>query len=443
MPVASAVDAALSTWYCPVGLTAGVVPGDEPTPRASGDDTDHHDDRSRRRGRGRRRHHDHRARPTARATSRSWPRPASTPRSSSRAPCWCSPTSPTRPAAGTVTLMGTDGPITTEPVEVAARSRFQADLADWVEAPAGPVAALVELDGGGVAAAVVADGPHGSTVAPCASQPSALVVPAGRRHHARRPGGAHALQPVPRRRHRRDRAHRPHPARRLRGLPRAGRVGGVPRAHRRDHGAAPVLDHRHRPHRPGRGRPRAGVRRQRRVGSGRAGRRPGAPVPSESWFFPSGVWGDTTFESYLLFNPGSVDAQVDVSVSLDDPDVNGSVQPFEVTVPAGNFAVIGSSSDDWGRIPAGVGHSVAGAGPERPAGGGGPTSVRTWATSDPASPWRSAPRSSPPSGSCPPPCCADAAGSLSLLNPSPLTLSPHRRGGLRRRRRARSWRASS
>src|SRR5690606_6434740 len=72
---------------------------------------------------------------------------------------------------GSVTIVGTDGPLVTTDVEVPARGRTQLDLADLVEEP-GPVASLVELDGGGVGAAVLVGGLHGTTVASCASEPA-------------------------------------------------------------------------------------------------------------------------------------------------------------------------------------------------------------------------------------------------------------------------------
>ena len=41
-----------------------------------------------------------------------------------------------------------------------------------------------------------------------------------------------------------------------------------------------------------------------------------------------------------MFNPGDTDTDVLVQVQLDDPAVNGTVEPFEVTVPAHRFAVV-------------------------------------------------------------------------------------------------------
>jgi hypothetical protein len=113
---------------------------------------------------------------------------------------------------------------------------------------------------------------------------------------------------------------------------------------------------------------------------------------------------------------------VDVSVSLDDPEVNGSVQPLEVTVPAGSFAVLGSNSEDWARVPAGIGHSVAvRVQNEQPVvvvqrqsnvGESQPGVTMTLGAPRAATEWI-----------VPAAVLRDAAGSMSLLNPSPLTLT--------------------
>lgn len=420
MPVVPAVDAALSTWYCPVGLTAGVLPGDEPsddttttTSAPAGEDIDD--------GEG-----DDEATPTEGGDGTGDEEELAPPREYTEAILEGTVLLLTNVAeearTGTVTLMGTDGPVTSEAVEVAARSRFQADLADWVEDSAGPVAALVELDGGGVAAAVVVDGTHGSTAAPCAAQPSAAwYLPA-----AATTLDARAVLTL----------YNPFPDDAIveigltdRTPPAGFEAFPVPAESVVSLELTDVITVR--PQFATTVTARTGqvvaALVQQYDGSAESGQEglavvPGAPVPSETWFFPSGVWGETVFESYLLFNPGAVDAQVDVSVSLDDPELNGSVQPFEVTVPAGNFAVIGSGSDDWGRVPSGVGHSVSvrvqndqpvvvaqrqsHVGEERPGitmALGAPLVATDWLV--------------------PTATLRDAASSLSLLNPSPLTLS--------------------
>ncbi len=57
-----------------------------------------------------------------------------------------------------------------------------------------------------------------------------------------------------------------------------------------------------------------------------------------------------------MFNPGDTDTDVLVQVQLDDPAVNGTVEPFEVTVPAHRATVVDLRSDQ--RVPPGVAHWV-------------------------------------------------------------------------------------
>ena len=116
----------------------------------------------------------------------------------------------------------------------------------------------------------------------------------------------------------------------------------------------------------------------------------GAPIPSSAWIFPvSAPEGSSALESIAVLNPGDADTVVEIQVQLDDPARNGSVEPFELRVPAHRSAVVSLSGD--GRLPASVGrwiiaHSVDGAavvvsrsvGASRPA-TVTPTSVAGWA----------------------------------------------------------------
>lgn len=83
----------------------------------------------------------------------------------------------------------------------------------------------------------------------------------------------------------------------------------------------------------------------------------GATAPSPVWSFPmSAPGGVDAGESVAVFNPSDTDTEVLVQVQLDAPEVNGSVEPFEISVPARRFAVVDVSADE--RVPPGVAHWV-------------------------------------------------------------------------------------
>jgi hypothetical protein len=83
----------------------------------------------------------------------------------------------------------------------------------------------------------------------------------------------------------------------------------------------------------------------------------GASTPAPVWTFPMSAPADVdAAETVAVFNPGGTDTDVLVQVQLDDPGVNGTVEPFEVTVPAHRATVIDLRSDQ--RVPPGVPHWV-------------------------------------------------------------------------------------
>jgi hypothetical protein len=82
----------------------------------------------------------------------------------------------------------------------------------------------------------------------------------------------------------------------------------------------------------------------------------GAPVPSVAWTFADGATADGVREVFTIYNPGDDPAQVDVDVQLDAPDVNGEVEPIELTVDPQGYVQV--SINDEQRVPLGVGHSV-------------------------------------------------------------------------------------
>lgn len=257
----------------------------------------------------------------------------------------------------TVSLYGPDGPIGTHDLDVAAHTRTQFGLRSLTDVDV--VAALVELDGGGVGVAQLSEGPQGPTLSPCVGEPAGswFIPAAATRLDARAiltlfnpfpddaileisfvddeevrvPGGFEAF---------------PVPAESVVAVDLTDIVTVRPQF------STAV-------------RARAGqvVIAMVQTYDGSEGPEglavvPGAPVPSRTWYFPTGRWDDRQSETYVLFNPGERDAQVDVAVALDDPATNGAVQPFEVTVPRFGFVAIGSNQDEWARVPEGVAHSV-------------------------------------------------------------------------------------
>jgi hypothetical protein len=82
----------------------------------------------------------------------------------------------------------------------------------------------------------------------------------------------------------------------------------------------------------------------------------GAPAPATTWMFPDGLTGDGLREQIVVFNPGKGVAEAEIEVRLDDPDKNGTPEPFELTVAPGRYSIIDLDKED--RIPADVGHST-------------------------------------------------------------------------------------
>ncbi|HEY6533174.1 MAG TPA: hypothetical protein VIY72_12765, partial [Acidimicrobiales bacterium] len=81
------------------------------------------------------------------------------------------------------------------------------------------------------------------------------------------------------------------------------------------------------------------------------------------WLFPTSAPLDVVgAEKVWVFNPGDTDVQVRVQVQLDEPGVNGTVEPFEQNVPAHRavpITIIDSDDDPANdRVPKGVPHWV-------------------------------------------------------------------------------------
>ncbi len=66
----------------------------------------------------------------------------------------------------------------------------------------------------------------------------------------------------------------------------------------------------------------------------------GAPLPAETWFFPEGTVGEGIDERIVVYNPTEQRAEVDLEITVDDPDLTGLIEPFELTVPPEGYEEI-------------------------------------------------------------------------------------------------------
>jgi hypothetical protein len=235
-------------------------------------------------------------------------------------------------------VAGRDDPVTTE-VEVPASTTARVELAELVEAPA--VAALVEVDGGGVAVGHELVGPTGADTGPCASAPSSewYLAWGDTSRDARyllalfNPFPDDAVLDLE---FATDEGARVPSA--FEGLVVPGRsvvvadVGAE--VTRRDQVAASIVA------RTGRV-----VAERIQVLDGSAGREGLAvdlavPRPLEGWVVPAGVVGPDRVERLVIANPGDRTAEIDVELRPADPERFGGIEPFELSVPAGEALVL-------------------------------------------------------------------------------------------------------
>jgi hypothetical protein len=258
---------------------------------------------------------------------------------------------------GRLTAYPSEGATAVRAFEVPAHDRVDVRVSDVVTAPW--AAALVEVDGGDVAVQHVLAGPEGRAVAPCASAPGASwYVPGG----TTRPGTRMVLavfNPFPGEAvidvgfetdegtTRRPQAYeslvvgggslvvlevtdvvtlRPELATTV--VARSGRV---------------VVD-------------------QVLIADG-TGDDPssvaavlGAPEAATAWVFPDGIGGAGYGERIVVQNPTGDAAEVDVQVVIDDPATYGVAEPFQVRVDAASYEVVDVFAD--GRVPTGVAHQI-------------------------------------------------------------------------------------
>lgn len=97
----------------------------------------------------------------------------------------------------------------------------------------------------------------------------------------------------------------------------------------------------------------------------------GMSEPATQWFFPAGRAVAGAGESYIIYNPGDLPADIDFEVRLDAPDENGEIPPFAINVPSMQRVVVVLDETDnqplsttstvrrGDRIPDGVGYWTA------------------------------------------------------------------------------------
>ena len=81
----------------------------------------------------------------------------------------------------------------------------------------------------------------------------------------------------------------------------------------------------------------------------------GAPSAALTWMFPDGLVGEGLAEQIVVYNPTDRVAEIEVEVRPDDPEANGTPEPFELTVAPTRYAIVNLHEED--RVPSDVGHS--------------------------------------------------------------------------------------
>jgi hypothetical protein len=267
-------------------------------------------------------------------------------------------------ATGTLTVMPSEGEPTQVPVTVAAHSRQQVAVTDHVKAPW--ASALVEVSGGEVTVAHSLSGPAGRSLSNCAATPgSHWYLPSG----TTRPGAQMWIA-----------LFNPFPGEATVDLSFDSDEGTrspqnyqglvVP-------GGRVVVEEIGKDVITGQSQVsttvstrsgrivaemvQAGDGRQEETETGTVATPAGltatlgATTPAPLWTFPVGAPADdTTSEVVSIFNPGESDTDVTIQVQLDDPATNGTVEPFQLSVPAHRAAVVDVTGDE--RVPRGAPH---------------------------------------------------------------------------------------
>lgn len=262
---------------------------------------------------------------------------------------------------GTVTVFPLGGEPVASPVDVPRRGRVSLSLRELVAGTESPgatyAAALVELRGGDVAAELTVRGPDGTDTAACSSSASGTwhfpwgvtTVDAKERLLLFNPFPGDAIVDVAAAT---DEGRRDPEA--LQGLVVPGRsvalVDVSSEVLRQRHVALSVVA-------------RSGRLVANRVQAldGSIARQGltltlGAPAAGTEWRFAAGYVAEGTNERLHVYNPGEDEAEVDVTVLLDDPEVNGVPAPFEVTIPGRDYVTLDYNEEE--RIPAEIPHAT-------------------------------------------------------------------------------------
>ena len=255
---------------------------------------------------------------------------------------------------GLLTIVPSEGESAARPLAVPAHARIEVAPSSVVVAPW--ASAIVELDGGSVAVEHTVQGPGGTSVAPCASHPSPTwYFPAG----TTRAGTTmlvNLFNPFPGEAsvdltfETEDGTRTPQQFQGL--VVPGGRVIAV------DVGAVVTL--RDQIATTVRARNGRIIAEQILISDGTDGSPEGlttvlgAPAPADSWVFPDlGAPAPGRTSTMSVLNPGEEEADVEVQIFLDEPAVNGTVEPFTLSVGPTRYGAVDLYED--GRIPAGIG----------------------------------------------------------------------------------------
>jgi hypothetical protein len=262
----------------------------------------------------------------------------------------------TQSLAGRVTAMTDTGKSVTKSITVAARGFLDVQVSDLVKADY--AAAVVEVSGGEVAVSHVLRGPTGTAVAACSSSASSTwYVPSG----STQPG-MHLLLAL----------FNPFPSDAIATVTFATDAGArTPETYDAmviPGGRVTVLDVTSVVTLRTQLATTVAVREGRLIvdqiqsADGTAGTAkglavtPAAPRGSSSWWFADGPATQGARIQFVVQNVGSESADVQLHVRLDQADRNGTVSPFEATVPAGSYWFIDLARDS--RVPVGVGFTA-------------------------------------------------------------------------------------
>jgi hypothetical protein len=71
----------------------------------------------------------------------------------------------------------------------------------------------------------------------------------------------------------------------------------------------------------------------------------GAPLPADTWYFPEGIVSSGVDETFVVYNPGEVTAEVDLAVNPNE-DRFGSIEPFSLSIPPGAYQEVSLQEEE-------------------------------------------------------------------------------------------------